>query len=236
MLHRRSFEVVMGRSPIAGRIFACLGALLGWFTLALQLGLAIRFALARGLSVADGFVIYLGFFTVLTNILVALVLSSATLHPGSRAFLGRVPVKSAVAVHITIVALVYNLLLGRAPAAPQLIADTLLHDVMPPLYIIYWAIFVPKGLPRWIDPVYWLIYPIIYFAYILARGAIIGSYPYSFLDAGALGYPRLALNAVALFVGFLAAGLVCVAIDRALARGNLSGPASASPAPRSASG
>jgi hypothetical protein len=228
----------MRKWPAAERIFAGAVALLGWLALALQLRLAIGFSLGRGLSAAHGLVVYFGFFTVLTNILGALVLTVACLAPASRGFLARTQVKSAVAVYMTMVGLVYAVLLRHlwAPAGAQLIADRLLHDVLPPLYTLYWIAFVPKGTLRWIEPVHWLVYPIAYFLYILVRGALIGTYPYPFLDAAALGHSRLAIDAVALLTGFLAVGLVCVGIDRALRRGKLSGPASASPAPRSASG
>jgi hypothetical protein len=226
----------MRKASAAERIFAGICAALGWFALALQLRLAIGFSLARGFSVSHGFVVYFGFFTVLTNILVALVLTVACLRPASRGFLARPRTRSAVLVYIAMVGVIYSLLLRHVwtPAGTQLIADRLLHDVLPPLYLAYWIAFVPKGELRWIDPVFWLAYPVAYFGYILLRGAIIGTYPYAFLDAAALGYPRLAVNGVILLAAFLASGCLCVGVDQALRRRKLSAPAS--PAPRSASG
>jgi hypothetical protein len=229
-------DLIMGKASAAERVLAGVGAALGWLALGLQLRLAIGFSLARGFSVAHGFIVYFGFFTVLTNILVALVLTIACLRPASRGFLARPGTRSAVLVYIAMVAIIYSAVLRPywMPSGMQLIADRLLHDVLPPLYLIYWIAFVPKGDLRWIDPVYWLSFPVAYFFYVLLRGVLIGSYPYSFLDAAALGYLRLAVNGVFLLVAFLAAGYLCVGAARALRRRRLS--ASASPAPRSASG
>ena len=218
------------------RIFAGTYAAISWFALGLQLRLALGFSLARGFSVAHGFIVYFGFFTVLTNILVALVITTAWLRPASRAFLARPGTRSATLVYIAMVGIIYSLLLRHlwTAAGAQLIADRLLHDVLPPLYFLYWIAFVPKGTLRWIDPVCWLGFPVAYFLYILLRGALIGSYPYAFLDAAALGYPRLAVNGAFLLAAFLVAGCLCVGVDQALCRRKLSAPAL--PAPRSASG
>ncbi|SDR55655.1 hypothetical protein SAMN05444161_5991 [Rhizobiales bacterium GAS191] len=218
------------------RILAACGALIGWFALSLQLGLLIRVMTERGLTIADALIVYFGFFTVLTNILVALVLSATVVRPLGPGLLTQPRLQSAVAVYIAMTGLIYSLLLRRvlAPQSPQFLVETLLHDVIPPLYVLFWAAFVPKGMLRWGDAFKWLVYPAGYFVYILGRGALIGRYPYPFLDAHALGAARLAGNAALLLAAFLAAGLICVAIDRALSR--LSVSASASPARRSASG
>jgi|HubBroStandDraft_6_1064221.scaffolds.fasta_scaffold286017_2 hypothetical protein len=226
-------DLIMGKASAAERVLAGAGAALGWLALGLQLRLAMGFSLARGFSVAHGFIVYFGFFTVLTNILVALVLTIACLRPASRGFLARSGTRSAVLVYIAMVGIIYSTIL-RPYWMPSGIADKLLHDVLPPLYLLYWIAFVPKGDLRWIDPVYWLSFPVAYFLYVLMRGVLIGSYPYSFLDAAALGYSRLAVNGIFLLVAFLAAGYLCVGAARALRRRKLS--ASASPAPRSASG
>jgi hypothetical protein len=226
-------DLIMGKASAAERVLAGAGAALGWLALGLQLRLAMGFSLARGFSVAHGFIVYFGFFTVLTNILVALVLTIACLRPASRGFLARSGTRSAVLVYIVMVGIIYSTIL-RPYWMPSGIADKLLHDVLPPLYLLYWIAFVPKGDLRWIDPLYWLSFPVAYFLYVLMRGVLIGSYPYSFLDAAALGYSRLAVNGIFLLVAFLAAGYLCVGAARALRRRKLS--ASASPAPRSASG
>ena len=161
------------RKASVERIFAGTGAALAWFGLGLQLRLAIGFSLARGFSVAHGFIVYFGFFTVLANIIVALVLTTACLRPASRGLLANPTIRSAALVYIAMVALVYSLLLRHVwiPTGAQLIANSLMHDVVPPLYFLHWIAFVPKGTLRWMDPIYWLGFPVAYFLYTLLRGA-----------------------------------------------------------------
>ena len=60
----------------------------------------------------------------------------------------------------------------------------------------------------------WLLYPAIYLVYLLLRGALFGLYPYPFIDAGELGYPRMLINASLFFVIFLGLGLLVVALGR----------------------
>jgi len=45
----------------------------------------------------------------------------------------------------------YSLLLRhlRNPQGAQKIADILLHDVVPVMYLGYWLIFIPNGSLRW---------------------------------------------------------------------------------------
>ncbi len=54
--------------------------------------------------------------------------------------------------------------------------------------------------------------------YALARGAVGGSFPYFFIDVGAIGYARALVNAAALSVAMLVAGLALVAVVRTLRR------------------
>ena len=58
-------------------------ALVAWFGVLLQLVLSLQLAVTNGKSALDGLVIYLGYFTVLTNLLVAVSLSWPLLSPRS---------------------------------------------------------------------------------------------------------------------------------------------------------
>jgi hypothetical protein len=100
------------------------------------------------------------------------------------------------------------------PQGWQKIADVLLHDLIPLLYVAYWVVFVAKRSLRWKDALWWLIYPAAYFAYTLLRGVTTRWYPYPFLDVQVLGYARVSINAVLLLAAFLVAGLILIAIGR----------------------
>jgi hypothetical protein len=200
------------------RIYATITAALAWFALALQCYLTVALSIANGKTLIAGVIVFVSYFTILTNLLVAVVLSFSLWAPGTRwgAWFSRPTVQSGTAVYIAIVGIVYSLLLRHIwdPQGWQKLADVLLHDLIPLLYVAYWVVFVPKNSLRWKDALWWLTYPAAYFAYTLRRGAASGWYPYSFLDAQALGYSRVAANAVMLLAAFLLTGLLFVAIAR----------------------
>jgi hypothetical protein len=64
-------------------------------------------------------------------------------------------------VYIAIVGIVYSLLLRHIwnPQGWQIVADVLLHDLIPLLYVAYWVIFVRKSSLLWKHAVWWLAYP-----------------------------------------------------------------------------
>ncbi|HEY6371318.1 MAG TPA: Pr6Pr family membrane protein [Candidatus Sulfotelmatobacter sp.] len=145
---------------------------------------------------------------------------SWTRNASSGAFFARATVQSGTAVYIAIVGIVYSVLLRQIwnPQGWQKLADALFHHVIPLLYVAYWAIFVRKSSLLWKDAVWWLTYPAAYFAFTLLRGLASGWYPHPFLDANALGYSRVSVNAVMLLAAFRVAGLLFVAIGRWVGR------------------
>lgn len=198
--------------------FMLLIALVGWFALCLQFYLAIPLYLSKGMTVFETLLRFFSYFTILTNILVALSFTTCLIAPLSAAgnFFSKPKIKSAITLYIGIVGIVYSLVLRQLwnPAGLQLIADVLLHDVMPLLCILYWLFFVPKGVLHWRDAFSWLIYPIAYLPWILIIGLIIKLYPYPFVDVTLIGYPRTLLNTLFFAVGFLVGGWLLTAIDR----------------------
>jgi hypothetical protein len=204
--------------PNRYRSFAAAAALLGWLALVLQLLLSIQLTIANGQGALAGVWTYLGYFTITTNVLVALALTAAAGGPreGFSRFFGRPDVHTAIAMSIVIVSAIYNVLLRQLwhPQGWQLAADVTLHDVMPVLFLLYWWLAVPKATLRWPQVVYWQIYPAAYFAYVLVRGAMNDWYPYPFLDVTTLGYLRVLIDACAVLLIFIAVALLLVALAR----------------------
>ena len=198
------------------RMYAAVGALLGWFALALQLYLMLVQAPAP--ERLGALIIFFSFFTILTNILTALVFTAVALQPkgGWGQWLRRPSVQAATAVYIAIVGMVYQLLLRQLwnPQGAQFVADVLLHSVIPVGYVLYWLLFAPRAGLTWKDAVTWLIYPGVYLVYILARGAVSGLYPYPFVDVKVLGYPGVLARAAGFLLVFLGMGLLVVAVGR----------------------
>lgn len=201
-------------------------ATIGWLSVALQLYLSINLAMANGKTIFTGMIIFISFFTILTNIFVCLVLSysSTTSKPTSRLakFFSDPLVASGVAVSIAMVGIIYHLLLRKIwnPQGLQLIADMSLHYLMPILFIIYWALFVSKTGLRWVNAIIWCIYPIAYLVYSLVRGKITGSYPYPFIDVGTIGYQQALINSAGLLVCFILLGLVFIIAGKLIHKAN----------------
>ncbi|MGY2681888.1 Pr6Pr family membrane protein [Pseudomonas tolaasii] len=195
-------------------------ALAGWVGLAIQQYLILYSRFTSGASLLGGLISFFSFFTVLTNTLVVVVLSYALVERDSAAkrfFLGPA-ISSGVAASIVVVSLAYNLLLRHlwTPQGFQFIADELLHDVMPLLFVVYWWRCVPKGTLRLKHLAGWVIYPVVYFGYVLLRGHLLGQYQYPFIDVDTLGYPQVFVNAVGILAGFIVIAFAVLGLDRFL--------------------
>nr|WP_218174181.1 Pr6Pr family membrane protein [Pseudomonas tolaasii] len=192
----------------------------GWVGLAIQQYLILYSRFTSGASLLGGLISFFSFFTVLTNTLVVVVLSYALVERDSAAkrfFLGPA-ISSGVAASIVVVSLAYNLLLRHlwTPQGFQFIADELLHDVMPLLFVVYWWHCVPKGTLRLKHLAGWVIYPVVYFGYVLLRGHLLGQYQYPFIDVDTLGYPQVFVNAAGILAGFIVIAFAVLGLDRFL--------------------
>ncbi|HEX8594010.1 MAG TPA: Pr6Pr family membrane protein [Pseudomonas sp.] len=200
------------------RRFTIIAACLGWSGLVIQLYLIFVARWAVDASLIGGLVRFFSFFTVLTNTLVAVSLTCAlsTRSSAVHLFFRRPVVCSGIATSIALVGLAYNVLLRHLwqPQGWQWVADELLHDVMPLLFLFYWWRYVPKGNLKFRHVLLWILYPVVYFAYVLLRGNSLGDYMYPFIDAGTIGFGRAFINAAGVLAGFVAIGLLLVGVDR----------------------
>ena len=203
----------------AMQIFSAIGAITAWFAIVFQLYLLL---LNRVTSVPEAIIRFFSFYTILTNILVALCFTLLWLKPDSRwgKYFSRPNVITAITVYITVVGITYNLILRHLwnPQGLQQVVDELLHLIIPVFFILYWFIFAPKAGLQWKNIFPWLIYPFVYLLYTLFRGAFFGFYPYPFLDVNVLGYSKVFLNSVGLFIAFLLLSLLLVAIAKRMDR------------------
>ena len=166
---------------------------------------------------------YFSYFTILSNIAVALVCSWVAFGTAARIeSLFATRLRGAAALYIAVTGGIYVTVLRSLwqPQGAQWLADMLLHYVVPLLYLLLWLAFSPKGRLRWSDAMRWLVFPLAYLLWALWRGSWAHEYPYPFLDLAVLGLPKVLRNALAVAGLFLALGLVLVAIDRALGRGS----------------
>jgi hypothetical protein len=191
----------------------------GAIALITWVGLAVQFSasMAQLGSVPETLWVMLRYFTILTNVLVAVVFSGIAL--GKYAF-GSPFVLGGATLAIVLVGVVYTLLLrgllelnGGAKTA-----DFILHDVAPVLVPLFWLFFAPKGALKGRDPLLWVIYPVAYIIYGLARGAIEHKYAYPFMDVAQIGLLKALINIVLIALSFLVVGIALVWLDRLLGR------------------
>lgn len=200
------------------RRLVTVAAVLGWAGLSIQLYLIFYSRWTLAASLMGGLVSFFSYFTVLTNTLVATVLT-CELTPresAARRWFLQPWVSSGIAVSIAVVGLGYNILLRHLwhPEGWQWLADELMHDVMPLLFLAWWWLCVPKGTLRFWHIALWVTYPMVYFAYSLLRGHLLATYPYPFLDVDKLGYPQVFVNAGGLLMGFVVISLLVIGLDR----------------------
>jgi len=175
-------------------------------------GLAVQFSATYGgqHDVATALWILARFFTILTNLLIAIEMTWVAIGRRASAF-----IIGGLTVAILLVGAVYALLLAglHQLRGPAFVADILLHKASPVLMALWWLLFAPRAKLKWTAPFWWGIYPLAYFAYALARASLDGRYPYPFIDVGKIGWLQTALNAGGIAMAFVLAGLLLVWVD-----------------------
>jgi hypothetical protein len=194
------------------------GLAIGVAALILQFVITVPASIAAGRGLAGSVVFYLSFFTILTNI--GAVLVHIAWLGGRPAFFRRPSVRACMAVSIATVMVVYHAVLARLwqPEGLFLLCDVLLHTVTPLLYLAWWLLAGADGSSRWRDVPRWMVYPLLYLAYALARGRIAGEVPYPFLDVSANGAGGVALASLGVFALFLVLSMAAILADRAVSR------------------
>jgi hypothetical protein len=208
---------MMSQQNKAAVLFTIFIAIIAWLALGLQLYILVKNANTNGLTRLEATGRFFSYFTILTNLLVAVCLSFIVVKPNTAPgrFFSKPSTSAAIALYIFIVGLVYNTILRFIwePAGLQKWVDEALHVVVPLLFLIYWLLFAQKGSLKWIYSLQWLIYPFIYLLYALGIGAFSGFYTYPFINVTELGYSKVLLNSGGLMLVFIAAGLLLIWID-----------------------
>lgn len=210
-----SYHFVLPHTP---KIFVAFAACWVWLTLLLRLYIGVQLALAQKQDAWFGVMQSFGYFTVLTTLLIALVLT-VTLFPSlfvRMRFLVSPSVITAVTTSIILVGLVYVLVLRKLwqPQGLRYLVDISLHYIIPFLFLFFWWMAVPAASLRWLRMWPWLWYPIIYLCAIFLRGYADGFYPYPFLDINELGLLRTLINSAILLAFFIFISVVLIAVNQ----------------------
>ena len=129
--------------------------------------------------------------------------------------------KGTITMSITVTFLIYHFLLsGGYENRADIIRSTILHYIVPIMTIVDYILFDKKGIYKNIDPILWLIIPLIYFLFIFIR-AKLGSelsngsyYPYFFIDINKYGIKTVLKNALLITIAFTILGYIELFIDR----------------------
>lgn len=165
----------------------------------------------------------------------AVVLAVVMLASARRAWFARHPLPGAITgaalLYIVMAALVHHLLLADAiprfsmttpsagPSWPTALAAHALHTVLPIAALLDWLLLSPPARMHLRRAATWLLYPLAYLAFTLARGELLPGSParylYPFLDVTRHGYKSVLANALLIGLSFYALAVLLVALDHA---------------------
>lgn len=195
------------------------GCLLAWAGIGIQLYDTLQ---TRQSSLQDALIKFFSYFTILTNLLVALHYSAIVFASDSAMsrFFSKHSSATAIAAYILVVGIIYNISLrsiwtftgwGR-------ISNELLHTVTPLYFLLYWLLIRAKEKLSFPVIAYWMIFPLCYLVYSLLRGTIVHSYPYPFMDVNKLGYSSVIVNCLVVAALFFILFAIFIAMNNRLKR------------------
>ncbi|NJC23749.1 hypothetical protein BJ994_002825 [Arthrobacter pigmenti] len=158
-----------------------------------------------------GAVNFFSYFTILSNIIASLVfiISAVRLARNYQTNDVDVAIRGGSVVYMVFVGVVFNTLLRDVELGGLLPwINTVHHMVMPLAVLVDWIVWPPRSRIRLRTVFVWMIFPVAYVLYSLIRGAVVGFYPYPFLDPTVQGYGGVALYCAALVVAFAVLALL----------------------------
>ncbi len=186
-----------------------------WFALILQFYLHMISGAAASLELLIRFFSY---FTIDSNLLIALCSTFVLCFPKTKIgeFFATPSAKTAITMYITVVMLIYNAVLRFIWVLEgwSIIANELLHVIVPLMFLFYWVYFVPKHQLKWSNIWLWLLYPLLYTIFALVRGSFADFYPYPFLNIAKFGLEKVLINCVMITLLFALLAIIFVAIGK----------------------
>jgi hypothetical protein len=160
---------------------------------------------------------FLSYFTVESNILVAVTSVALVRRPGRTGRVWEILRLNAL-FGIAVTGVVYSTLLHGVVAlhGAAAVTNALLHYVGPALAVVGWLLFGPR--PRVGEGTLMLsmLWPGLYVAYTFAHGAVSHWYPYPFINVHTLGYVTVIRNGVGLILFLVGVGSIIKYLDRRL--------------------
>ncbi|WP_336923417.1 Pr6Pr family membrane protein [Aquipuribacter sp. SD81] len=167
----------------------------------------------------------LAYFTIQSNLLVGLSSLLLALDPDRDSPARRWLRLTALAA-ISVTGIVYHLVLAGLVdlSGWGLLADTLVHTVVPLLAVGGFVLLGPRGRTSGRLLPVTLLFPVAWTAFTLVRGPLVGGFwPYPFVDVDELGWGRVLLNVAVVGVLFVGVAALLHGVDRVMRR--TTGPA-----------
>jgi len=158
----------------------------------------VSVGLLRGSSLPGRIMRVLSFFTIQSNLLCGIVSAQLAAKP-SRDSAARRALRLAALFGITVTGIVYSTVLARIHephGTAETAVNTLVHYIVPIMMVVGWLAFGPRPRIKVATVLWSLMFPVLWFAYTLTRGAIWKWYPYPFVAVASHGYARVVGNAL----------------------------------------
>lgn len=159
----------------------------------------------------------LSYFTIWSVFLVALTLTLIYKNPSSENIKLRT-VRLSSLMMISISTIFYILLLSQDnnPTSWNIYTNFLNHYFTPAVTILVFVVFGPRKWFKFKTIFAALLIPTAFLLYTFARGAIIGKYPYPFLDVASLGYLATLAQVLSIYISGVVFLFVFYLFDRLL--------------------
>jgi hypothetical protein len=155
---------------------------------------------------------HFGQFTVLANVFVAVVMLLLVARH-DRPLKWEPELRGSAVVALVAAGLLHAMLLGGLPAASGQVVNRLLHIVVPALAVLEWVLVASRRSPRWWAAFAGILFPSLFFVYTLIRGAMVGWYPYNFVDPTQPGgFPALFAGLPTVVLAFLVVSAVVMLV------------------------
>ncbi len=173
------------------------------FAVLASVGLVV--VLAESIGAGRSTVDYLSYFTIQSNLIAVGVFLLGALRPEARPGASRRDViRGAPVLYLAVTGIVIATLLAGVPVVVNAFANAVLHQVMPLVVVADWLIDPPGADLGFRRAIAWLLYPLAWLVYTMIRGAVVGWYPYPFLDPGVMGgYGNVAATVLVIVAGGL---------------------------------
>lgn len=203
----------MARMSSSLRIAAALIAVVCWAGLAVQ----FKAITDQGFSAPETLWIMVRYFTILTNLTVAVVCTGVAL--GQTGF-AAASLLGGMTMAILLVGIVNHLLLRGLLelSGGARLADRILHYVTPVAVPAFWLFLIPKGGLSRRGPLIWTGCALAYLVYALVRGFAEGKFAYPFLDVVQNGWANTSMTILVVLLAFTSCSFALVWLDNLLAR------------------